>query len=335
MEQGIDQGLPESAREFTYIDISAVDNSLKEIVGPRTIASADAPSRARQLVKGGDVLVSMTRPNLNAVALVPQQLEGAIASTGFAVLRAILLEPSWLYAVVQSEDFVAEMSASVKGALYPAIRSAHVHDYVMPVPPLAEQKRITGRLTKLLNRARKLGDGLGALPALIQQYRVGVFHAACTGRLVPSEAALARSARREFEPGSLLLQKVLTERRARWEADQLAELRARGKDAENANWKERYKQPESPEQEFATVMPAGWISASVGQCGLVQLGRQRSPEKRSKNFPRPYIRAANITEEGIDVTHVLEMEFPPGSLSDFDCRSETSYFRRHPAVLDT
>jgi hypothetical protein len=54
-------------------------------------------------VQAGDVLVSTTRPNLNAVAVVPTQLNGAIVSTGFAVLRPVLLEPRWLFSVVQSE----------------------------------------------------------------------------------------------------------------------------------------------------------------------------------------------------------------------------------------
>lgn len=86
---------------------------VKEIVEPKTLPTAKAPSRARQQVKTGDGLVSTTRPNLNAVAVVPLQLDGAIASTGFAVLRPLLLEPRWLYSVVQSEDFVAEMSGLV------------------------------------------------------------------------------------------------------------------------------------------------------------------------------------------------------------------------------
>ena len=114
---------------------------------------------------------------MNAVALVSPNLDGAIASTGFAVLRPIILDSRWLFSVVQSDDFVTEMSALVKGALYPAVRPSNVHDYVMRVPPLAEQKRITGKLARLLKRARNIRGALKSLRKLIQQYRAAVLDA--------------------------------------------------------------------------------------------------------------------------------------------------------------
>lgn len=317
VEDRVEHGLPEGKRDFIYIDISAVDNRRKEIVGPRKLSNSKAPSRARQQVKSGDVLVSTTRPNLNAVALVPPRLDGSVASTGFAVLRPIFLESRWLYFVVQSEDFIAEMSAMVKGALYPAIRPGQVRDYVMPVPPLAEQKRIARSLTKLLKRTQKVSETLETLPGLIQQYRATLLEAACTGRLVPSEAELAHKEGRDFEPASILLERVLVKRRGEWESDQLARMRITGKMPKDDKWKSRYKEPELPDREDVEVQPEGWASASVGQCGFVQLGRQRSPKTRSKNYPRPYIRAANITESGINVTDVLEMDFPPDEFEKF------------------
>ena len=72
---------------FTYVDLSAVDQDAKIVSGARELACAEAPSRARQLIRAGDVLVSTVRPNLNGVALVPPELDGATASTGFCVLR--------------------------------------------------------------------------------------------------------------------------------------------------------------------------------------------------------------------------------------------------------
>ena len=73
---------------FTYPDLSAVDQESKLIIAARELSCGEAPSRARQLVVKGDVLVSTVRPNLNGVARVPDQLDGATASTGFCVLRA-------------------------------------------------------------------------------------------------------------------------------------------------------------------------------------------------------------------------------------------------------
>jgi type I restriction enzyme S subunit len=64
---------------FLYVDLSAVDQSLKRIVGAREVPCAEAPSRAKQLVKANDVLVSTVRPNLNGVAQVGQELDGSTA----------------------------------------------------------------------------------------------------------------------------------------------------------------------------------------------------------------------------------------------------------------
>jgi type I restriction enzyme S subunit len=122
-EPKIDQSGPPPTGEFVYVDISTVDNKAKRIVDPKLLLVSSAPSRARQRLRAGDVLVSMTRPNLNAVALVPPELDGAIGSTGFHVLRARDgVVPQWLYYGVQSRQFVGAMSELVQGALYPAVR---------------------------------------------------------------------------------------------------------------------------------------------------------------------------------------------------------------------
>lgn len=67
--------------------VGSIDRVAKSIVETQEIEGSAAPSRARKAIRAGDVLVSTVRPNLNAVAVVPDHLDGEIASTGFAVLR--------------------------------------------------------------------------------------------------------------------------------------------------------------------------------------------------------------------------------------------------------
>lgn len=111
----------EPGNTFKYVDITSVDNVDKRIVEAREIIGKDAPSRARQVIRAGDVIVSTTRPNLNAIALVPIELENQICSTGFCVLRPTdELGSPFLFAFVQTPEFVNGLSESVKGALYPA-----------------------------------------------------------------------------------------------------------------------------------------------------------------------------------------------------------------------
>jgi type I restriction enzyme S subunit len=157
VERIVPEAAPDSS--FAYIDISAVDADRKEITAARTVAGHDAPSRARQRVRPGDVVVSTTRPNLNAVAKVPAELGGAIASTGFAVLRPCAdLDADFLFLWTRSPGFVASVSALVQGALYPAITDRQLLNLKIPLPPLNEQRRIAARLREQFQEV----DGLAS-----------------------------------------------------------------------------------------------------------------------------------------------------------------------------
>jgi type I restriction enzyme S subunit len=133
---------------FNYIDLSSVDQKGKRIVGALKIHPKEAPSRARQLVQEGDVLVSTVRPNLNGVTYVPRELDGATASTGFCVLRPKEkeLDGRYLFYWVQTSKFIEEMVRLATGANYPAISDRIVKASEIPLPSLAEQKRIAAIL---------------------------------------------------------------------------------------------------------------------------------------------------------------------------------------------
>ena len=137
---------------FHYVDISSVDNQRKVITEARQLPGKEAPSRARQVIRTNDVLVATTRPNLNAVALVPPDFDNEICSTGFCVLRPKPeIEPNYLFTFVQSTAFVRTLSDLVKGALYPAVTDGQVRAQRLPLPPLPEQRRIATRLREQLS----------------------------------------------------------------------------------------------------------------------------------------------------------------------------------------
>lgn len=179
-----DQHVPAADETFSYIDIGSIDRAAKVIRGPQRMLGKDAPSRARKKVAAGDTLVSMTRPNLNAVALVPDVLDGQIASTGFDVLRpAHGIDPRWLAYLVRTDEFVGTMSELVQGALYPAVRTKDVRGFVAPLAPAAEQTRIAKQLDTLLARIQACQDRLEAIPALLKRFRQAVLRAAVNGEL--------------------------------------------------------------------------------------------------------------------------------------------------------
>lgn len=161
---------------FKYIDLSAVDNARKEISAAAEIPTAEAPSRARQIVAAGDVLVSTVRPNLNAVAVVPSSLDGATASTGFAVLRPTdALDARYLFHWVRSPAFIEDMVKKATGASYPAVSDRIVKESTFPLVPLEEQRRIASVLDRVDFISVMRRKGLDKLDDLVQAIFISMF----------------------------------------------------------------------------------------------------------------------------------------------------------------
>lgn len=162
---------------FSYIDLSAVDQQSKTIVGARRIVCSEAPSRARQLVAYGDVLTSTVRPNLNAVARVPAALEGATASTGFCVLRPrpCALHGDYLFHWLKTPAFVSEMTRRATGASYPAVSDRIIQESLIPLPPIPEQRRIAALLDRADTLRAKRRAAIAQLDALAQSIFLDMF----------------------------------------------------------------------------------------------------------------------------------------------------------------
>ena len=246
--------------DFLYVDISSIDRETKKITAAKNLTLSQAPSRARQVLKSGDVLVSMTRPNLNAVALVPKSLEGAIGSTGFHVLRSKWLKPEFLFALVQTDDFIEAMCDLVQGALYPAVRPKDISAHQFTFESLAQQTRIVEKLEELLSDLDAGVSELKAAQKKLGQYRQSLLKAAVEGALT----AQWRAQHTPTETGAQLLERILKERRARWEAKQLAKFEEQGK-APPKDWRKNYPEPTKPNTVNLPKLPNGWGWATIEQ----------------------------------------------------------------------
>ena len=163
--------------DIDYIDISSVDNQRKEITQTQSMSIVDAPSRAKQLVFPGDILVSTVRPNLNAVALVTENSDNTlVASTGYCVLRCLPnVNNKYVFYFCQSPDFIEKMVAQATGASYPAVTSAIVKECTIPLPPLEEQRRIAALLDKVSDLIAKRRTQLDKLDLLAKARFVEMF----------------------------------------------------------------------------------------------------------------------------------------------------------------
>lgn len=136
-------------REFEYIDVSSVSNTTFQIDQTQTLKGKDAPSRARKLVKTNDILFATIRPTLQRIALVPEELDQQVCSTGYFVLRPKEgLHYRFLYYYLFTNTFMGAMETLQKGASYPAVTDAEVRGQYISYPPLPEQQRIVTILDK-------------------------------------------------------------------------------------------------------------------------------------------------------------------------------------------
>lgn len=148
---------------FRYIDISSIDNVAGQILDAREIPGSIAPSRAKRIMRSGDVLFATTRPYLKNVAIVPPALDGEICSTGFCVLRPRLgnsqdawcAMTEWVYYACRSELVVDQVIPNQEKSAYPAVSDNEVLAAQIPVPPLSEQRRIIARIEDVWSRVRQ------------------------------------------------------------------------------------------------------------------------------------------------------------------------------------
>lgn len=140
-----------------YIDISSVDNEKNRIVSYQTLTPKNAPSRAKQILKKDDIIVSTVRPNLNGVAINNLNTKNiVVASTGFCVLRCKeTADLRYVFNYCKSKAFINRLVKVAKGASYPAVSNFDVRNSFIPLPPLEVQNQIANTLDK----AQEIIDG--------------------------------------------------------------------------------------------------------------------------------------------------------------------------------
>ncbi len=169
---------------FGYIDISSIDNSKFRIVNQKSFLGKDAPSRAKRSIQTGDVLFSNVRTYLRNVAIVSEEWDARLASTGFTVLRSNgVVKHRFLFHYVLSEEFINAVTARQTGTHYPATSDRVVKAQLMRLPPLAEQKRIVDVIEKLFVLISNAKHRLNNAAETMKRFRKSVLNAACTGKL--------------------------------------------------------------------------------------------------------------------------------------------------------
>ena len=143
---------------FTYIDVTAIDKENGSVANPKVLQADQAPSRARKIVRRGNVVYSCVRPYLLNIAIIEDAFDPPpIASTAFAVLDGHgLVLPRFQWIVLRSPFMVTHVEEEMRGQAYPAINDTDFARLPFPLPPLAEQHRIVAKVNEQMALCDKL-----------------------------------------------------------------------------------------------------------------------------------------------------------------------------------
>ena len=261
---------PAAIAPTKYIGLEHVEGGTNRINGH---GSSRGLKSTVAVFSPGDVLYGRLRPYLNKV-IRPE--EPGVASTEFLVFKeSPALANALLVHLLSSSDLVGYASANSAGVNLPRVSGQRLGKYRFGLAPLPEQRRIVAMIEGLF---AKLDEGVTALKraeAKLERYRASVLKSAVEGRLTEQW----REANPPEETGEELLERILAERRKRWDEEQLAKLAAKGRQPPK-NWKKKYKEPVRPDTTGLPGLPEGWCWATLGQVFRVYVG---STPKRSNS----------------------------------------------------
>jgi|TARA_R110000744_G_scaffold51561_9_gene111018 type I restriction enzyme S subunit len=223
------------------------------------------------------------------------------------------------YYLISSKEY-AESLAS--GTTFAELSGAKAAAMMAPLPPLAEQRRIVSRIDELFSRIEAGERAIAAARMDLKRYRKAVLKAAVTGALTEDW----RATHKPKETGEALLARILKERRAAWEAAEIAKLKAKGKptpktEADKAKLCARYVEAVAPNIDGLPAIAAGWVWANSQILGEVSGGLTKNAKRREIATTRPYLRVANVYENRLELDEVHEIGVKASELGRLTLKS--------------
>ena len=282
---------------ISFVPMAAVEAGTGRIDLSQTRLFADVRKGYTKFSEG-DVLFAKITPSMeNGKVAVAKGLTNncGCGSTEFHVLRPRKgISGDFLLFFLLQDAFRGEAQGHMAGtAGQLRVPAGFLEEADFLLPPLPEQHRIVAEIEKQITRLGASVVALKRVQANLKRYRASVLKAACEGRLVPTEAELARAEGRDCEPADRLMERILAERRARWES----QAKRRGK----------YKEPVAPDTSALPELPEAWRWVTLPQLGELNRGKSKH---RPRNDPRllggpyPFVQTGDIRHsQGLVTCH--------------------------------
>lgn len=286
---GDHQPPPQVERGVPFLVIGNIRDGRIDFSGTRFVSESYFGSLGKsRLPSRGDVLYSVTGSFGIPVLVTTDQ--------PFCVQRHIaILKPApqmffgYLARALGTAAVFRQASNAATGTAQKTVGLKHLRKFTLPVAPLPEQHRIVEAIESYFFRLDDAVATLDRVQRNLKRYRAAVLKAAVEGRLMPTEAELARAEGRDYEPASVLLERILAERRRRWH-----EAGSRG----------GYREPVAPDTKDLPELPEGWCWSTADTVadlkGGITKGQKRKPADALRQVP--YLRVANVQRGRLDLS---------------------------------
>lgn len=251
--------------------------------GARFITQKGLNDSSAKMMPAGTVLFTSRAP-IGYVAIASNPVCTNQGFKSFVLKEGVL--PDYVYWWLKGSKDLAESMAS--GTTFLELSGAKAKQIPIPVAPITQQKRIVAEIEKQFSRLDQAVANLKRVKANLKRYKAAVLKAAVEGRLVETEAELARREGRSYETGEQLLQRILETRRSKWQG------------------KGKYKEPTAPDTTDLPELPEGWVWATAEQLtdenraityGVIKLGEP-------VDGGVPVLRSSDVRQLRIDLDDV-------------------------------
>lgn len=293
------------------------------VAGRRNITSRGLEASSAQMMPAGSVLFSSRAP-VGYVVIAANAVSTNQGFKSFVPPEGVL--PDYLYYYLRrARPLALELSS---GTTFQEISGRRARQIPVALAPSNEQRRIVAKIEELFS---DLDAGVAALErarANLKRYRAAVLKAAVEGRLT----AAWRADHPDVEPASVLLERILAERRRRWEEDQLRKYEEK-KRKPPKGWKDKYKQPAAPDTSKLPTLPESWCWATVEQ--LIHYLRNGLSKKPSPEPPGHRILRINaVRPMSVDLDEVRYYSHEDSRLGEYFIENDDLLFTRYNGSVE-
>lgn len=253
------------------------------------------------LLRDGDIVIS--RAGSVGFSCLIKKPDLAVFASYLIRFRPVKIDELFLSYFLKCPAYWHAISESKLGIAVQNVNATKLRKLSIPIAPLPEQHRIVAKIEELFT---KLDAGINALhkvQAQLKRYRQSVLKAAFEGKLTDAWRAEHQDG---IEPASVLLERILKERREKWEAEQIEQMRTKGKIPKDDKWKAKHKEPVAPDSSELPEVPDGWRWVKLEQATYL-VTKGSSPRWQGFQYVNDgivFLRSQNVGWGALDLSNI-------------------------------